>query len=199
MTAATFALFKGALTGSSPVDRARLGSKHSLLVDGRGIPLAVSLTAGNRNDVTQLLPLIDGVAPVRGKIGRPRQRADRLIADRGYDHDKFRRQLRARGVTPVIARRGTAHGSGLGTLRWVVERTFAWLHQFRRLRIRSERRPDLHEAFLSLACASSAGGSSRRSESGSKPDNTRRALLGNPPRTVDQRSRPSGVLLPRRH
>jgi transposase len=111
------------------------------------------LTGGNRNDVTQLLPLIDGVAPVRGKIGRPRQRADRLIADRGYDHDTYRRQLRARGVTPVIARRGTAHGSGLGKLRWVVERTIAWLHQFRRLRIRWERRPELHEAFLSLACA----------------------------------------------
>ncbi len=122
-----------------------------MLVDGHGIPLAVSLTAGNRNDVTQLLPLIDGVASVRGKIGRPRQRADRLIADRGYDHDKFRRQLRARGVKPVLARRGTAHGSDLGSLRWVVERTFAWLHQFRRLRIRSERRPDRHEAFLSLA------------------------------------------------
>jgi transposase len=114
-----------------------------LLVDGHGIPLAVTLTAGNRNDVTQLLPLIDGVAPVRGKIGRPRQRADRLIADRGYDHDKYRRQLRARGVKPIIARRGTKHSAGLGTLRWVVERTFAWLHQLRRLRIRWERRPEL--------------------------------------------------------
>ncbi len=146
-------LFKGALTGPSPVDRARLGSKHSLLVDGSGVPLAVTLTGGNRNDVTQLLPLIDGVAPVRGKIGRPRQRADRLIADRGYDHDKFRRELWARGVKPVIARRGIEHGSGLGELRWVVERTFAWLHQFRRLRLRWERRPELHLAFLSLACA----------------------------------------------
>ncbi len=146
-------LFKGALTGPSPVDRARLGSKHSLLVDGSGVPLAVTLTGGNRNDVTQLLPLIDGVAPVRGKIGRPRQRADRLIADRGYDHDKYRRELWARGVKPVIARRGIEHGSGLGELRWVVERTFAWLHQFRRLRLRWERRPELHLAFLSLACA----------------------------------------------
>ncbi len=80
--AATSALFKGALTGPSPVDRARTGSKHHLLVDPAGIPLAVSLT-GNRNDVTQLLPLIDGVGPVRGKRGRPRLRAERLIADRG--------------------------------------------------------------------------------------------------------------------
>ena len=43
------------------------------------------------------------------------------------------------------------HGSGLGTQRWVVERTIAWLHQYRRLRVRYERRADIHEAFLRLA------------------------------------------------
>jgi hypothetical protein len=53
----------------------------------------------------------------------------------------------------VIARRATEHGSGLRRLRWVVERTFAWLHFFRRLRLRWERRPELHEAFLRLGCA----------------------------------------------
>ena len=90
---------------------------------------------------------------MRGKRGRPRLRADRLIADRGYDFDTYRRQLWARGVKPVIARRATKHGSGLGKLGWVLERTFAWLHQFRRLRIRWERLPELHEAFLHLACA----------------------------------------------
>jgi transposase len=82
--AAISVLFKGALTGPSPVDRARTGSKHHLLTDSSGIPLAISLTGGQRNDVTQLLPLIDGVGPVRGKVGRPRQRAERLLADRGY-------------------------------------------------------------------------------------------------------------------
>ena len=91
--------------------------------------------------------------PIRGKPGRPRQRADSLIADRGYDHDKYRRELWARGVKPIIARRATEHGSGLGRMRWVVERTLAWLHQFRRLRIRWERRPELHQAFMHLACA----------------------------------------------
>jgi transposase len=135
------------LTGPSPVDRGRTGSKHHLIVDPSGIPLAATLTGGNRNDVTQLLPLVDGVGPLRGKPGRPRQRADSLIADRGYDHDKYRRELWARGVKPIIARRATEHGSGLGRIRWVVERTFAWLHQFRRLRIRWERRPELHPAL----------------------------------------------------
>ena len=90
---------------------------------------------------------------IAGKRGRPRQRPDQVIADRGYDHDKYRRALWRRGVKPVIAHRGTEHGSGLGRWRWVVERTFAWLHNFRRLRIRWERDPAIHNAFLTLGCA----------------------------------------------
>jgi transposase len=61
--------------------------------------------------------------------------------------------LWARGIKPVIARRGVEHGSHLGTHRWVVERGFAHLHNFRRLRTRYERDPEIHEAFLKLACA----------------------------------------------
>lgn len=53
----------------------------------------------------------------------------------------------------MIARRGAPHGSGLGKTRWVVERAFAWLHQFKRLRIRYEIRADLHLGFLELACS----------------------------------------------
>ena len=124
-----------------------------MITEAHGIPLAVSLTGGNRNDVTQLMPLIEAIPPVRGRRGRPRQRPDALYADRGYDHDKYRRQVRGKGITPVIARRSTEHGSGLGTYRWVVEQSIALLHWFRRLRIRWEIRDDIHEAFLSLACA----------------------------------------------
>jgi transposase len=125
------------------------------LVDASGIPLAVALTGGNRHDVTQLMPLIEDLysRPVAGKRGRPRQKPDRVLADRGYDFDKYRRLLRTLGITPVIARRGTANGSGLGHQRWVVERGFAHLHNFRRLRIRYERDPDMHTAFLTLACS----------------------------------------------
>jgi transposase len=75
-----------------------------------------------------------------------------LVADRGYDFDRYRRALRARGIRPLIARRGAPHGSGLGRQRWVVERTLSWLHQFKRLRTRWEQRADIHEAFLRLAC-----------------------------------------------
>jgi transposase len=126
----------------------RPGSKHHLIVDRHGTPLAVTLTSGNRHDVTQLMPLLDAIPPVRGLRGRPRSRLRRLFADRGFDFDKYRRPVRARGITPKIARRGTTHGSGLGRTRWVVERTFAWLHQFKRRRIRYEIRADLHLALL---------------------------------------------------
>ena len=142
----------GSATGPSPVDRARNGSKHHLLVDATGIPLAWTVTGGNRNDVTQLLALLDLVPPVRGRVGRPRRRPERLVADRGYDHDKYRRLLWRRGIKPVIARRESGHGSGLGRERWVVERTIAWLHNRRRLLVRTDRRHEIHEAFLSLAC-----------------------------------------------
>jgi transposase len=142
----------GAKTGPSPVDRGRRGSKHHLLVDGGGLPLAWTLTGGNRNDITQLLELLDGVPAVRGRIGRPRRRPSQLLADRGYDHDKYRRLLWKRGIKPAIARRQTGHGSGLGRERWVVERTFAWLHNHRRLLIRTDRRDDIHEGFLAVAC-----------------------------------------------
>ena len=63
----------GSKTGPSPVDRGRRGSKHHLLVNGGGIPLAWTLTGGNRNDVTQLTELLDRVPPVRGRVGRPRR------------------------------------------------------------------------------------------------------------------------------
>ncbi len=115
--------------------------------------MAVLLTGGNRNDVTQLIPLLQAIPPIRGKRGRPRSRAPKVYADRGYDHDKYGTLLRQLGITPVIARRGTEHGSGLGKLRWVVDRSFALLHWLRRLRIRWEIRDDIHKALLKLGCA----------------------------------------------
>ena len=76
-----------------------------------------------------------------------------MLGDRGYDAEAIRQGLRARHIAPLLAMRNTEHGSGLGRWRWVVERTFAWLNQFRRLRTRYEKRADIHEAFLSLGCA----------------------------------------------
>jgi transposase len=99
-----------------------------------------------------LLPLLERVPAVAGLRGRPRRRPDRLIADRGYDSNPHRRKLMLLGIEPVIARRKIGHGSGLGRYRWVVERTFAWLHRMKRLLVRYDRRADIHEAFLALGC-----------------------------------------------
>jgi transposase len=77
----------------------------------------VTHTGGHRNDITQLVPLIDAVRPIKGHPGRPRKRPRMILADRGYDYDAYRRLVRRRGVRPVIGRRGIAHGSGLGRQR----------------------------------------------------------------------------------
>ncbi|MFD0508096.1 IS5 family transposase [Streptomyces chiangmaiensis] len=123
---------KGAHTGPSPVDRARPGSKHHRSPTGTGHLWLSPLTSGNGHDVTQLMPPFDAIPHIRGIRGRPRRRPRRLFADRGYDYDKYRPLPSACGITTKIARKSTAHGSGLGKTRWVVERTFAWLHQFER-------------------------------------------------------------------
>ncbi len=106
---------EGVKTGRSRADRGRTGSNHHLITDATGISLAATLTGGNRNDVTQLIPLLQAVPPVRGKHRRPRRRADVVLGDRGYDHNKYRRLVWDLGVKPLIVRRGTEHGSGLGT------------------------------------------------------------------------------------
>ena len=143
----------GEATGPNPTDRARPGTKHHVLVDGHGVPLAVSITGANVPDVKQLLPLVVAIPEVRGKPGHPKSRPQALYADRAYDSEPARQILRWLGIQPFLAKRGTAHGSGLGKIRWVVERTISWLHQQRRLRVRYERREDIHSAFLTLAAS----------------------------------------------
>ncbi|WP_447036013.1 IS5 family transposase [Streptomyces sp. DSM 118878] len=144
----------GPATGPSPVDLGKAGSKHHhLIVEAHGIPVAAITTGGNRNDVTQLIPLIQAVPPIRGKRGQPLRRPKHLYADRGYDHEVYRNKVRRFQITPHIARRGTGHGSGLGVYRWVVEGAIALLHWFRRLRIRWEIRDDIHHTFVTLGCA----------------------------------------------
>lgn len=142
----------GKKPGPNPPDRRRAGSKHHLLTDAQGVPLTAILTAANDHDVTQLLPLVQDIPAVAGKIGAPKSKPDLVQADRAYDSNPHRQALAEQGIRTEIARRRTKHGSGLGVTRWVVERTISWLHQFRRLRIRFERRPEIHEAFLKLGC-----------------------------------------------
>lgn len=73
-------------------------------------------------------------------------------ADKGYDYPCCRRALSRRRIKVRIARRGVESSEKLGRHRWVVERTLAWLSQMRRLRVRYERRDDIHEALVALGC-----------------------------------------------
>jgi transposase len=147
------ALGGGENTGKNPTDRGKLGTKHQIITDAHGIPLATTATGSNVSDKTGAIPVVDKIPPVSGKVGRPRQRPENVYADRGYDSDKLRKKLRQRGIHPHIAARYTEHGSGLGIYRWVVERTASWLHSFRRLRLRTDPDGAVHDAFLALGSA----------------------------------------------
>jgi transposase len=143
----------GAQTGPNPTDRGKAGSKRHVVVDRQGLPLHVRLTAANCPDPRVFAALIDGIRPIKRPRGRPRQRPDKVHADKAYDIPHCRLALRQRGIKVRIARKGVESSARLGRHRWVVERTLSWLGKYRRLTIRYERRADIHEAFLHLGCA----------------------------------------------
>jgi len=102
-------------------------------------------TAGRSRDERRSLRL--GRNPPRGQTCCGRARVGR--------REPRRKPGAVQGIVAVVAKPGSPHGSGLGVFRCVVERNLAWLHRFRRLALRYERRADVHEAFLT--CASSPG------------------------------------------
>jgi transposase len=152
-SASVRALGGGQETGPNPTDRGKKGSKHHAVVDRHSIPLAATVTAANAPDVTEVLEVTDAVPDVRGKPGRPRRRPEELYGDRAYDSRAHREALRERGIKPKLARRRAGHGSGLGKVRWVVERFLGWLHGFRKLRLRTDWALPTHDALLKLACS----------------------------------------------
>ncbi len=123
-----------------------------MITDGGGIPLVCSVTAANRNDISEMAPLVNALPEVAGKPGRPRRKPDALQGDLAYDSEPHRQGLRLMEIEPILPEKGLDDDCGLGEARWPVERTLSWLHRNRRLRIRYERRPDIHLAFLILGC-----------------------------------------------
>jgi transposase len=109
------------------------------------------VSAANTNDGQALQPLVAGIPAIRSRRGPRRRRPGKLRADKGYDTAEHRTWLRARGITPRIARRSIDSSERLGSHRWKIERTIAWLGGYRRLTIRYERHAHLFGAFLSLA------------------------------------------------
>jgi transposase len=117
------------------------------------MPLAVRLTAANRNDSQEALALVDAIPRCTAKAGDRGTGPTPCLEiaatmRRRFDAD-CGRGLSCRGWPCVAPRMGVAWADG----RWVVERTFAWLNQFRRLRVRYDKRADIHQAFLSFGCA----------------------------------------------
>ena len=140
-------------TGPSPVDRGKCGTKHTLLVDRHGAPLAIRTAGANASDHRQILPVTLAFPRVKGTPGRPKELPDDLYADRGYDSEATRALLRWLGIEPHIAKRRAPHGSGLGKVRWVVERTISWLKGLRRLRVRYDRLGVIVDAWATLAAS----------------------------------------------
>jgi transposase len=125
-----------------------------VVVDGAGIPLGVRLLEASPAEVT----LVEYTLSALPK--KLRRKIQRLIADRGYDSDSLRRHLAAEGIELICPHRkgrkkkATQDGRKLRRYRkrWKVERTFAWLGNFRRLVVRYERNPQIYEAFFHVAC-----------------------------------------------
>ena len=126
-----------------------------VVVDGQGVPLASSLAAASPAEVKLLEPTLAQMpASLLSKVKR-------LIVDRGYDSDPLRFGLQARGIDMICPHRRnrkkakTQDGRKLRRYkrRWKVERTFAWLGNYRRLLVRWERDVVVYRGFFHLACA----------------------------------------------
>ena len=137
------------------------GSKCMVVGDGKGVPLGVSLSSASPAEIRLAPQALKTVAVPRAGRGRPRQCMQRLIADRAYDGDGFRKHLAGRGIELICPHRknrsrpATQDGRKLRRYRrrWKIERTIAWLGHFRRLVVRYERQTSIFLAFLYFACA----------------------------------------------
>jgi transposase len=130
-----------------------------VLVDGTGVPLGVHLSAANQAEVHLAEPTLAQVAVPRGGPGRPKQKPERVIADKGYDSRALWERLRHRGIDLIVPHRRSRRepfqdGRKLRRYRrrWLIERTIAWVLTFRRLTVRYERGLERYHAFLLLAC-----------------------------------------------
>jgi transposase len=131
-----------------------------VVVDGQGIPLGNHLDSASPAEVRLVARTLAQVRVPRGGRGRPKSRVRRLIADRAYDSDPLRKQLHAQGIELICPHRqnrrkaATQDGRALRRYRrrWKIERTFAWLGNFRRLVVRYDRSLQMYNAFFHLAC-----------------------------------------------
>jgi len=125
-----------------------------VLTDADGVPLVVQTTPANVPDQDQLESLLDALPAVKKPRGRPRRKPDSIIGDRAYGTVREIAIVESRGIKSDLAERSSrVHGSGLGVLRYVVERTLACFGHFRRLKLCYERWGSHFQAFHDLAAA----------------------------------------------
>ena len=132
-----------------------------VVVDGQGLPLGNQLYAASPNEVT-LAEATLGARRVgrRHQPGRPRQKPQRVVADRGYDSHPWRERLARRGIQLIAPPRShrtrppKQDGRSLRRYRrsWIIERTFAWLGNYRRLAVRYDRSLTIYPACFHIAC-----------------------------------------------
>jgi transposase len=131
-----------------------------VLVDGSGVPLGTTLHAASEAEVRAIRETLQTIRVPRNGPGHPRTKPRRIIADKAYDCDAFRFAMLMRGIEVIAphrrnrVRRKLQDGRALRRYRhrWKVERTFAWLQNFRRLVVRWDRSAKSFLAFLHVAC-----------------------------------------------
>ena len=122
--------------------------------DAEGVPLVVQTTPANVPDQTQLPKLLAARPAVQGPRGRPRRNPEAIVADRAYGTKAMITLVRGMRIESLMAERtSTTHGSGLGAIRYVIERSLACFSHFRRLRLCYERRGEHFQAFHELAAS----------------------------------------------
>jgi len=132
-----------------------------VVADGAGVPLGSALASASPAEVTLVEETLHAIAVPRPGPGRPRQNPERLIGDKAFDSDPLRSRLAQRGIELIAPHRQnrtkppTQDGRPLRRYRrrWLIERLFAWLGQFRRLVVRYEHWLDTYRAFFHVACA----------------------------------------------
>ncbi len=140
-----------------PIDRAKSGTKRSLLTDGEGVLLGLAVSGANTHDNRRLVEETLQSVPVRRPKPTRRKRQN-LCDDKGYDYPDVRQLLRDWGCTAHIKSRGEEESErkqipGYRARRWAVERTHSWFNRFRRLLIRWEKKVENYAALLHFACA----------------------------------------------
>jgi transposase len=120
---------RGSLTGPSPVEGGKPGSKIHALSDRAGLPLAVAISAANTNDSAALKPLVMAVPAIKSRRGPQRRKPAKLHTDKAYDRPDLRRWVRDRGIKVRIARKGVESKDKLGKHRWAIERTMCLVHR----------------------------------------------------------------------